>query len=138
MNSKSNYRNTDPKVPITHRLHTKHVHGHYCLLCTLLSLFYAAPHCAKTNYMYMYMHVIVTLQISRRSQGPPAENGLPPDSSSPSIPAPIRASNIPIELPKSLDRKMTLDDFSFLKVKSILLRFCTLIHCMCIIEIVCV
>ncbi|XP_064403529.1 calcium-independent protein kinase C-like isoform X2 [Halichondria panicea] len=54
--------------------------------------------------------------ISRRSQGPPAENGLPPDSSSPSIPAPIRASNIPIELPKSLDRKMTLDDFSFLKV----------------------
>ncbi len=59
----------------------------------------------------------MTLQISRRSQGPPAENGLP-DSSSPSIPAPIRASNIAIELPKSLDRKMTLDDFSFLKVNT--------------------
>lgn len=35
---------------------------------------------------------------------------------SPSIPAPVRPGTIPVELPQSLGRKMTLQDFQFLKV----------------------
>ena len=38
------------------------------------------------------------------------------ESSSPSVPAPVRQSSIAIELPKSLAHKMTLSDFKFIKV----------------------
>lgn len=35
---------------------------------------------------------------------------------SPSIPAPVRTGTIPVELPASLAKKMTLNDFKFVKV----------------------
>lgn len=61
-------------------------------------------------------------QSSRRSVGSTSshENGLLEHS--PSIPAPIRTGTIPVELPASLAKKMTLNDFKFIKVKTIPLK----------------
>lgn len=56
---------------------------------------------------------------SRRSGGSvggASEQNGTAESSSPSVPAPVRQSSIAIELPKSLAHKMTLSDFKFIKV----------------------
>jgi len=55
---------------------------------------------------------------SRRSTGSTSsthENGTV-ESQSPTVPAPIRPSAIPIELPQGLTQRMDLSDFTFLKV----------------------
>lgn len=43
-----------------------------------------------------------------------SHNGV--DDMEPSVPAPVRAGGVAIEIPASLDTKMTLNDFHFLKV----------------------
>lgn len=46
----------------------------------------------------------------------PNHNGLGVE---PSVPAPIRSGAVTIELPASLDMKMTLSDFHFIKVSCV-------------------
>ena len=48
------------------------------------------------------------------------ENGMLEHS--PSCPAPVRTGSIPVELPASLAKKMTLNDFKFVKVHGHLCR----------------
>ena len=77
-------------------------------------------------------------QSSRRSVGSVSshENGMLEPS--PSIPAPVRTGTIPVELPASLAKKMTLNDFKFVKVR-VRLRYCvqgcTNVHhvCVCVV-----
>ena len=71
------------------------------------------------SHTHTHTHTLHETQSSRRSEtgsGLFESNGVV-ESLSPSIPAPVRANTIPIELPISLANKMTLSDFHFLKVR---------------------
>ena len=69
--------------------------------------------------MHTHTHHFKHSQVSsRRSTGSTSsthENGTV-ESQSPTVPAPIRPSAIPIELPQGLTQRMDLSDFTFLKV----------------------